>query len=95
MSQKSLQELYKQYHIPPTATASHLGGWQVVWQELPDKKLKPVAVKVGITDYSFTQLLGGDLKEGDVLVTGEELAHNPAQQQGQFPGGPRFGGPRR
>ena len=94
-SQKSLQELYKQYHIPPTATASHLGGWQVVWQELPDKKLKPVAVKVGITDYSFTQLLGGDLKEGDVLVTGEELAHNPAQQQGQFPGGPRFGGPRR
>src|SRR5947207_5298825 len=94
-SQKSLQELYKQYHIPPTATASHLGGWQVVWQELAEKKLKPVAVKVGITDYSFTQLLGGDLKEGDVLVTGEELAHNPAQQQGQFPGGPRFGGPRR
>src|SRR2546425_1398775 len=95
MSQKSLQELYKQYHIPPSATASHLGGWQVVWQELPDKKLKPAVVKVGITDYSFTQLLGGDLKEGDVLVTGEELAHNPAQQQGQFPGGPRFGGPRR
>src|SRR5437667_2559335 len=95
ISQKSLQELYKQYHILPSATASHLGGWQVVWQELAEKKLKPVAVKVGITDYSFTQLLGGDLKEGDVLVTGEELAHNPAQQQGQFPGGPRFGGPRR
>src|SRR2546427_6978753 len=38
MSQKSLQELYKQYHIPPSATASHLGGWQVVWQELPDRK---------------------------------------------------------
>src|SRR3989442_8471204 len=45
MSQKSLQKLYKQYHIPPSATASHLGGWQVVWQELPDTKLKPASVK--------------------------------------------------
>jgi hypothetical protein len=35
------------------------------------------------------------VKEGDVLITGEELAHGAPQSQGQFPGGPRFGGPRR
>jgi HlyD family secretion protein len=87
-----LQELYRRYHIPASATASHLGGWQVVWHQLPDKKLAPLAVKVGITDYSFTQLLEGDLKEGDVLVTGEELAQNASQQP---QGAPRFGGPRR
>ena len=95
MPYNKLQELYRRYHIPASATASHLGGWQVVWETLSDKQLEPVAVKVGITDYSFTQLLDGNLKEGSMLVTGEELARNASQPQGQFPSGPRFGGPRR
>ncbi len=94
MPRTQLEQLYRQYHIPPAATASHLGGWQVVWEQLPDKKLKPVAARVGITDYSFTQMLEGGLKDGDTLITGEELARNASQQQ-QMPGGPRFGGPRR
>lgn len=92
MPPKQMQQLYKQDNIPPAATTSHLGGWQVVWEQTGDK-LKPVAIKAGITDYTFTQLLDGPLKEGDVLVTGEELAQG---QAGAGPGGPpRFGGPRR
>ncbi len=94
LPRQALQELYHRYNIRATAATSHLGGWQVVWKLGPDKKPVPVAVKVGITDYSFSQLIEGDLHEGDVLVTGEESARN-AQSQGQFPGGPRFGGPRR
>jgi HlyD family secretion protein len=91
---RDLEELYNQYHVPPAARGSHMGGWQVVWELAPGKKLIPEAVKVGITDYSFTQLLEGNVKEGDVLVTGQEVVRNVSQPQGQFPGQPRFGGPR-
>jgi HlyD family secretion protein len=93
LARKNLEDLYNRYKIPAQARASHIGGWQVVWTLGPDKKLIPVAVKVGITDYSYTQLLQGDVKPGDTLVTGQESSGN--SQQGQFPGGPRFGGPRR
>lgn len=93
LPRKELQDLYTRYGIPPSATTSHLGGLQVAWR-LDDKKLEPVAVKVGITDYSFTELLEGNVRPDDTLVTGEELAHS-VQTPGQMPGGPRFGGPRR
>ena len=95
ISRQELQAIYSRYHIPAAAAASHLGGWQVVWKSGAEKKPEPVAVKVGITDYNFSQLLDGNLKEGDVLITGEEVARNAPPAQGQFPGGPRFGGPRR
>ena len=36
------------------------------------RSLIPVAVQCGITDYNNTQLLQGDLHEGDVLVTGQQ-----------------------
>jgi HlyD family secretion protein len=93
MPRTQLEQLYERYHIPREAMVAHLGGWQVVWLLGADKKLKPVAVKVGITDYSFTQMLEGELRSGDVLVTGEELVHNTAGSPNQ--GAPRFGGPRR
>lgn len=95
MTRPELQTLYSRNKIPSAATTSHLGGWQVVWKLGARRKPEPVAVRVGITDYSFSQWLEGDVKQGDVLITGEELARNVPQQQGQFPGAPRFGGPRR
>jgi hypothetical protein len=49
---------------------------------------------VGITDYSSTQMVEGNLKDGDLLVTGQTESANSGQQ-GQFPGSPRFGGPGR
>ena len=93
MPRSDLQKLYEDYRIPPAAATSHLGGWQVVWKQGPDKKLMPMAVRVGITDYSFTELKEGPVHVGDVLITGEE--NSAAAQQNQFPGQPRFGGPRR
>jgi hypothetical protein len=44
-----------------------------VWKQLPDKTLKPVQVRTGITDHTVTQLvqvLHGELKEGDELIIG-------------------------
>ncbi len=74
LATKDIQALYKQYNISREASSTHLGGWQVVWKLGPDKKqLIPVAVQAGITDYNNTQLLQGDLHEGDVLVVAEQL----------------------
>ena len=94
MPRSAIEQLYRRHQIPPAATASHLGGWQVVWEQGTDKSLEPLAVKVGITDYSFTELVEGNLKEGDLLLTGEEVARAAPQDQ-QTPVAPRFGGPRR
>jgi HlyD family secretion protein len=46
------------------------GTTQVVWKLLPDKSIRPVQVKLGITDLTNTAMLSGDLQEGDELVTG-------------------------
>lgn len=87
---KELQQLYSRYHIPSAATRPHLGGMQVVWKRGPGKQLIPVAVEVGITDYTNTQMLKGDLSQGDLLVTGEVTGQGATFTQGQ----PRFGGRR-
>jgi len=94
LPRQELQELYAQSDIPASATVQRPGGMQVVWKLTNGRKLQPVAVKVGITDYSSTQLVEGNLKEGDVLATGQTESSNSGQQ-GQFPGSPRFGGPPR
>jgi HlyD family secretion protein len=89
-----LQQLYKQNNIPQAAYTSHLGGWQLVWKLGLDKKPIPVAIKTGITDYSHTQVVEGNVNEGDLLITGQEQAAAAQQTRGQT-GPPRFGGPRR
>src|SRR5579862_7391350 len=75
IARTQLQALYKQYNISREASASHLSGWQVVWKQgTKDNPYIPVAVQCGITDYINTQMVAGDLKEGDVLITGEQSA---------------------
>jgi HlyD family secretion protein len=69
-----LEPLYRRNAIPETARTSHIGGQQVVWKLVKDDKLEPVAVKVGISDYANTQLVEGNLKAGDRLVTGAMAA---------------------
>jgi HlyD family secretion protein len=99
MPYAELTALYKQYNIRREAYSSHLGGWQVVWT-LDEQAKKPIphAVRVGITDYTRTQLLEGDLQEGLPLITLQEGGNKNAQggrnplapgQQGR--GGPRGG----
>ena len=89
MSRTQLEDIYDRYNVPARARGTHLGGWQVVWKLMPGNKTVPVPAKVGITDYNFTQLLEGDLKQGDTLVTGQQTTQQ-SEQQSPF-GGPRFG----
>ncbi len=86
MGHADVERLLAQNHISRAASETHIGGWQTVWKLAGAKSLIPVAVKVGVTDYSNTQMVEGPLKPGDVLVTDEESS---AQNQGsRFPGGP-------
>lgn len=83
-----LQALYKKYHIPQQATVSHIGGWQIVWELDANKKPYPIAIKTGLTDYTNTQVLEGGVREGQLVLTGE-------QQLGSNGASSPFGRPRR
>jgi HlyD family secretion protein len=91
LPRNDLQALYTQHHISREASTTHLGGWQVVWKLGSDnKQLTPVAVRCGITDYNNTQLLEGDLQDGDTVVTASQ--GGTSAPSGTRP--PGFGGPR-
>lgn len=62
-----------------------------------DKKLKPVEIRTGISDGRFTQVISGELKEGDTIVVGlvTSKVEGPPPMGGQGPGGPGGGGGRR
>jgi HlyD family secretion protein len=60
-----------------------------------DGKLVPVEIRTGISDGRFTQIVSGDLKEGDTIVVGVQTSkvEGPPPMGGQGgPGGPG-GGP--
>lgn len=92
MNRAELQAVYKQYNISREASTTHLGGWQVVWKIGTDKKPVPIAVQCGITDFNNTQMLQGDLKEGDSVITGQQSTGTPTTGGGGTRP-PGFGGP--
>jgi hypothetical protein len=61
-----------------------------------DNKLKAVEIRTGITDGHYTQVLSGDLKEGDNIVVGlatSKVDTNAPPGAGGPMGGARPGGP--
>jgi hypothetical protein len=49
----------------------------IVWKLRADKTLEPVRVRTGITDHTVTeivQVLNGELKDGDDVITGSMAA---------------------
>lgn len=61
------------------------GDSGIVWKLNADKSLQPIKVKPGITDATVTELVSGDVKEGDQLVTGSASGKSGAS------GAPRIG----
>ena len=66
------------------------GGGQSVFVLLPDGKLKPVHIRTGISDGRYTQVLDGELQEGDAVVTGAATAKADAAGARMIGGGGRF-----
>ena len=63
---------------------------QTVYVLGADSKLKPVEVKTGITDGHYTQVLSGDLHEGDKVIIGMQTSKvQSAPPPGASPGGGR------
>jgi HlyD family secretion protein len=66
-----------------------------VWILRDGKELIPLRVAVGLNDSRFTELLGGELKEGDEIVIGSQagdMAGPGAGQQNPFGPRPMGGG---
>jgi HlyD family secretion protein len=89
-----LDALYRRSAIPEAARTSHIGGQQVVWKLAAGGRLEPVAVRTGISDFADTQLVQGNLKEGDLLVTGAVTASTEAKGKPPNPRAQGAGRPR-
>jgi HlyD family secretion protein len=82
----------------PSTTPIQEGQRRVIWVLGPDNKPQPRLVRLGITDGTATEVLEGDLKEGDIVIVGQNLpAEDRPQNNQQRPpgfGGMPGGGPR-
>jgi HlyD family secretion protein len=62
---------------------------QKVWViDSKTRKLRPVTVKLGITDGIFTELVEGQLQEGDRVVVAQQIAGAARTGQQRPPGAP-------
>ncbi len=73
------------------------GQTRRVWVMGADGKPEPRRVKVGLSDGTATEVVEGELREGDVIITGQNVtASSSAGTQNQsapgFGGAPRMGG---
>ena len=72
------------------------GQLRRVWVMAADGKLQPRRIQVGLSDGSATEMVEGDLREGDVVVTGQNITASSgggAQSSAPgFGGAPRVGG---
>jgi HlyD family secretion protein len=65
-----------------------------VWIMDKDGKLKMSFLRTGVSDTSYSEILRGELKEGDLVITGTETpanraaANQPQMNQMMFMGGP-------
>ena len=72
-------------------------GGQMVWILVGEKKIEPRFIRTGLTNGRVTEIISGDLHEGDTIVVGQNEANGGSRPQqpttpfGQRPGG---GGPR-
>ena len=76
MDTLELQALYDRYGIVDQGAARRSADTAVVWK-LHGSELEPVQIGLGITDHAYTallQVIKGELKEGDEVVTGMSVA---------------------
>jgi HlyD family secretion protein len=70
MAPEAVRALYARYGIAPDGAAPE--STAVVWKRLPDGRIEPVRIALGITDHTFTavtSVVAGKLEPGDDVVT--------------------------
>ncbi|HEV2914818.1 MAG TPA: efflux RND transporter periplasmic adaptor subunit [Pyrinomonadaceae bacterium] len=83
--------------VAPAASPVLEGQIRRVWVLGPDGRPQPRRIKIGLTDGASTEVIEGDLREGEVVITGQNVTgSNRPQTTGQTPpgfgGAPRTGG---
>jgi HlyD family secretion protein len=84
----------------PATSASGDGqrrGGQMVWVMVGDKQIEPRFVRTGLTNGRVTEIVAGDLKEGETIVIGQNDAgggNRPQQGGSPFQQRPAGGGGR-
>jgi HlyD family secretion protein len=90
--------------ITPSTAPVLAGQTRIVWVLGSDKKPQPRRIVVGLSDGTSTEVVSGNLQEGDVVIIGENITGDNKPQSTQtapgFGGGqrgglPGGGGPRR
>jgi len=76
----------------PDARAGNQGGARRqqasrVWIEDKNGKLFPIFIRPGLADDSYTEIAWGDLKEGQLVITGMESGKETSAMPGRPPGG--------
>ncbi len=75
------------------STAAVLAGQKrVVWVQGPDKKPQPRVIEIGITDGVSVEIAQGNLKEGDLVIVGQNVTTGNGTQNRQTTTPPGFGG---
>jgi HlyD family secretion protein len=75
---------------PPTAPVL-AGQTRLVWVLGADGKPQSRRIKVGLTDGAATEVVEGNLQEGEMVITGQTLSSSNKAQGSQTPA-PAFGG---
>jgi len=86
-----------QSQFAPASAPVLAGQTRLVWVLGQDGKPQSRRIKVGLTDGVATEVVEGDLNEGDMVITGQTLtgANKPQSSQSPAPGfgaAPRGGG---
>jgi multidrug efflux pump subunit AcrA (membrane-fusion protein) len=69
------------------------GQTRRVWVLGADGQPQPRRIKVGLSDGSATEVVEGELNEGDVIITGQNVAASATRtQSGGTQSAPGFGG---
>jgi HlyD family secretion protein len=87
-----------QRNFAPASAPVLEGQTRVVWVMGQDGKLQSRRIKVGLTDGAATEVVEGNLQEGELVVTGQTLSSATKAQSNTnaapgFGGAPRTGAP--
>jgi HlyD family secretion protein len=87
-----------QHNFAPASAPVLEGQTRIVWVLGQDGKLQSRRIKVGLTDGISTEVVEGNLQEGEMAVTGQTLTSANKSQSNQnaapgFGGAPRTGAP--
>lgn len=83
-------------NVTPSSAAVMEGQTRIVWVMGQDNKPERRRIKIGITDGTSTEVLEGDLKEGDTIIIGQNVSGSTSggssSQGNRQTAAPGFGG---